>query len=102
MLKRLIDLSLKAVFLTATGLYKIRNRLEPTVEDENRLMLAWIEAGRKRSLFQAELDHATFSRLSEDQVQLVCAAKAAHDKYYDLLVKLRALHKAQREKVKNH
>ncbi len=68
-----------------------------TEQQEDQLIADWTACRLKGEALQAEIDHATCSRLFDDQVKLWQEVKVQGDKCHKLLVELRACRKARRE-----
>ncbi len=68
-----------------------------TARQEEHLIAEWTACRRKWRALEAEIVHATHSRLFDDQVKLWQEVKVQGDKCHGLLVELRALRKAKHD-----
>jgi hypothetical protein len=66
-----------------------------TVEQEERLIADWTDCCRVGDALQAELEHPTFSRRFESEMNLWREARAQGDRCHSLLVALRQRRKAR-------
>ncbi len=73
-----------------------------TPRQEEQLLSDWTECCRKWHALEAEIAHATHSRLFDDQVKLWQEVKVQGDKCHSMLVELRERRKAERDSIRTN